>query len=89
MDRFSAGGRKAANFAFSETGSRHLADCLRWLERAAHSTVNPTIHRLIDDVATELRDLGSIDVEMRAVIEGALESVATALDIDRSLRRMN
>lgn len=73
----------------AELGTGPVADWLSWLDRAARATVNPGILRLIEDVGRELRELGPIDTEMVAVVHGALESVAAALDTDRLLHRLN
>ena len=59
--------------------------CFQWLREARSQTTDGTVHRLIDDVADELRMVaafaGGVADDMSEVVIGALASVEAAVEV--------
>lgn len=72
-----------------ETAGLNFMRCHQWLEEAYESTTNVGIRRLIDDVMDELWAIGSVDGELGEMVIGALESVASALEVDSMLANLD
>lgn len=55
--------------------------CEQWLSEMRRRTTDHGVHRLIDDVRSELALLGELAVDLSDVVVGALASVEAAVEL--------